>query len=238
VLASRFCAAILRPMNAQAPSRRATILALATTALLLILNSTHAAFLTPDANWSISYDGIVLPYPLSPVNGGPSGTATFNNGYDQDTSTSLQLVGPNNATYLHQATRLLVTSRPLQGGDMIPASFTFDWTKSTADNRGSAQDQFGYFIIHNNTTTYSTLGDNVSTPNLGSTAVSGLQVGDRFGFFVYSKDNDKGALTFTISNFNGALAAVPEASAFLTLAFSAIVVGGMAWRRRSASKSV
>jgi hypothetical protein len=215
-------------MNAQAPSHRATVLTLVTAALLLISISAHAAFLTPDANWTLSYEGAA---PAS-YNGGASGAATFNNGYDQDTSTSLAIVGPNNLSF-SGASRMLVTSRPLWQ-EALTGPFVFDWTKNTADNRGSAQDQFGYFIIRNGVTTYSPLGDNVSTPNFGTTTVSGLLPNDRFGFFVYSKDNDKGALTFTITSFSGPLSAVPEASAYLTLAFAGLIVAGIARRRKAA----
>jgi hypothetical protein len=228
VLASRIRAAILRRMNAQAPSQRATVLTLVTAALLLISTSAHAVFYTPYQNWTASVT-------KDPNSGTGSGTAqpiaNYFPGGNSGVSSSMTILGLDNLTGLEGTLNLI--SQPMYAAGTV--SFTWSYTTPDTGNGRESFDKAGYFIISGNSTTATQVARN-NNPSQNSSSPVNLNVaaGDRIGFYIYTRDNTGGAPTFTISAFSGPLAAVPEASAYLTLAFAGLVVAGIARRRKAA----
>jgi hypothetical protein len=207
-------------MNAQAPSHRATVLTLVTAALLLISTSAHAVFYTPQQNWQITGTG---DYTVS--------SATFNG--NAGVANTLTMVGPNSLS--GNVGQLNVQTIPANQ-TLLSGSIYFDWEYAATDSRGN-HDRAGYFLIQNGVTTTTELVRNAGGVHTFGSVTAGtinVQAGDTFGFWINSTDNKGGAPTFTITNFNAPLAAVPEASAFLTLAFAGLVVVGIARRRKAA----
>jgi hypothetical protein len=217
-------------MNAQAPSHRATVLTLVTAALLLISTSAHAVFYTPYDNWSSTTpntygtpgtgSSATFYSSLSPLTPANSGVASY-----------MRIIGYNGGT----EGQLSLVSLPMYAAGTV----SFDWSYTTPDTRAS-YDEAGYFILHSGQTTPPPSQEHELARNNNPSQASGVPVsfsvaaGDRLGFWVYTKDGTGGAPTFTISNFSGPLAAVPEASAYLTLAFAGLVVAGIARRRKAA----
>jgi hypothetical protein len=213
-------------MNAQAPSHRATILALAMTALLLISATAHAVFYTPYDNWSTTTSGSVESSKVDPT------MHNYFPGGNDGVAGSMQIVGFNNLSGLEG--QLNLVSLPMYAAGTI--SFTWSYTTADLGPGRPPKDSAGYFIIHNGVTgSMNELARNNNPSQVSGVPVTfSIDAGDRLGFWVYTKDNIGGAPTFTISNFSGPLAAVPEASAYLTLAFAGLVVAGIARRRKAA----
>lgn len=100
----------------------------------------------------------------------------------------------------------------------------FDWAYSTTDI--PILDDAG-FLLNGNYVELAPV-DGLSGPF----AVA-VMAGDVFGFRVETLDNTEDRGAFTVSNFSGPTASVPEPSG-LTLIATAAVLGGVAARRRSA----
>lgn len=145
---------------------------------------------------------------------------------------TMQIVGFNNNSGLQG--QLNLVSLPTYAAGTV----SFNWSYTTTD-LGSGRpsyDTAGYFIIHNGVQgPLVELARNNNPSQVSGVPVSfSIAAGDRLGFYVFTRDNKQGAPTFTISGFSGPLAAVPEASAYLTLAFAGLVVAGIARRRKAA----
>jgi len=221
---------MLHGMNARASLRTlATIIAFAS--LLAVPQGASAALFSgfgyPYYNWDVSASGAGVA---------PAETTVFNNAPTL-MATTLTIAGPDMAGGANAAGRINVYSRQFSASEInaYGNALNFAWSYLNADNT-IGDDFAGYFILRGGATNSTTIANNTGTKNQTQSGslftVSGLQAGDVFGFFVQSLTSKGGAGTFTISNFNSPLVPVPEASSYLTLGFTALLVGGIAWRRR------
>jgi hypothetical protein len=101
---------------------------------------------------------------------------------------------------------------------------SFDWAYASADL--PTLDDAG-FLLNGTYIQLAPVGGLLGTFGLA------VQAGDTFGFRSATGDNTEGAGTFTVSNFSGPAAAIPEPATWTMLTFGSAVMATALRRRRN-----